>query len=478
MACTLLPGFFDRLRGQRAGGGRPLATYSKATLAKIHELRCAGANFTEIAQRLGLDRGTVARRYREAYPESGGPPPLGATVQHAGQSFEVEVDEPLTLDEICQKWDVDRKEWSPEFFKANTWQGFYRLQTEDGHRKVRLYQTKASFKRLVADDVRKGVEAFARRVVMPLKPPKGVRPRRGEYAVSWGLWDAHIGMYAWRSEVGADYDADIAARRICNSIDDMMLELSPYKIDRIFMPVGNDYMHFDSARMQTAFGEHSLDVDTRFARVYTIAIHCLAYMVDRALELTDRVEILYVPGNHDYTASLTLTACLQQRYRNDKRVKVDMGANPRKYRRYGGSLICWDHGHECKPNQYALIFGTEAKDDWAKTSYREVQIGHKHQKWEKVYEGVIPTNGLTIRRHPALCNVDAWHHGKGWIGEPMKAVEAFRYDQQGYRGSHCVWARDDERPPATQRPEGSSPLPSTTCAIDPADPGLPNHSGS
>lgn len=429
-------------------------------IQEIVALARRGVGVREIGRRLGVNASTASRYVRQYSPtgtakvEEGEAPPTefkhGAArddTAHDGSASVFRADRPATVKEIMEACQLDPLKWVAQYYKPNAWQGFYKLNEAGAHRKVNLYQSKAVFKRVMSGEMENAILAFVREHVRPAPLVIKDRPRRGagDYAVSWGIWDAHIGLYAWQSEVNEDFDLSIAVRRVKNSVDDMLVELMNYSVAKIWMPVGNDFMHFDSVRHTTAFGEHFLDTDTRFAKVYMAALQCLAYMVDRALEICDDVEIIYVPGNHDMTVSFTLCAALAERYRDDKRVKADLGANPRKYRMHGGTLMCYDHGRDCKPDQYALIFGTEAKEFWSRSTYREVQIGDKHQRWEKQYEGVIPTNGLLVRRNPSLCNVDAWHHRQGLIGEPVKSVEAWRYDEVGYRGSHVAWARDDNR---------------------------------
>jgi hypothetical protein len=336
---------------------------------------------------------------------------------------------PAKVEELRKLCGLDRRMWVP-----------VRVTARDGPNFI----TTAYFKRAVTNAVEVAIANFVRGEVKPTKVRRPAR-KAGNQMVVWGLWDTHLGMYAWNEETRNDFDVRIASDRVKNSIDDMALELAHYKIGRIVMPIGNDFMHFDSVRQQTAMGEHFLDSDGRFAKVYTAALECLAYLVETAARVAGRVDVLYVPGNHDTTSSYTLCVALAQRYRQWKGLSFDLGANPRKYITHGGVLIGFDHGHDCREAQYPLIFATEAREEWTRSTYREMQTGHKHQRWEKNYEGVVPTNGVLVRRNPSLSNVDAWHHKQGLIGEPMKSVEAWRYDEVAYRGSHVTWARDERR---------------------------------
>lgn len=406
----------------------------------------------EIADRVGCSERhvrTILAANRPGTP-TGGPPPPPAELDHVKDTTEVDgcvevtkLDRLLSPDELAALAGLDPALWVCAHYTPNTWQGFYRLPT-GGHQKVQLFQSKATFRRLIAPDLRDGILEWARQNVAPLSAPElpAMDHRTRDQLAVWGLWDAHLGMYAWGDEVGASFDLDIARRRVLNSIDDVSLELSLYPLAEVVMPVGNDYMHFDSCRMTTAHGEHRLDVDTRYGKVYGVALDCLARMVDRALQLAPKVTVIYVPGNHDYTSSFTLCAALQQRYLNDPRVSVDLGPSPRKYVRRRGVIVGFDHGADCRPDQLARIMAHECAEHWSASTYREIQVGHTHQKRATQYPATTPLNGILVRTQPALCNTDAWHHSKGFVGnEP--AVEATRYDAATFRGSHAAPARDD-----------------------------------
>ena len=435
--------------------------FSGSDIAKIVEMRKQGLGIREIGRKLGADHTTIMKYVRKYAPDSEpgeGPPgqKVGEVVDRTdidGTVNLLKLDRPATVEELMRLCKLDPHVWIPQYFTPNAWQGWGKIRGPEGERfeKINLYQSKLTLKRVITEELEAAILEFVRKNVKPLPKPskiagKDVDAHKTGYMVAWGLWDAHIGSYAWNSETNNDWDVDLACRRIYNSIDDMVEELDLYWVNRIVMPIGNDFMHFDSCRMTTAFGDHFLDTDTRYARVYLAALQCLCYQVERALEIADQIDILYIPGNHDLTSSFTLCAALAERYRNNPRVHVDLRASPRKYVTHGGVILGFDHGSEVKPNQLALIFAQEAQKDWSASTYREMQVGDKHQRWEKEYEGVVPTNGVLIRRNPSLCNVDAWHHRKGLVGEPMKSVEAWRYDAVGYRGSHVTWARDDANP--------------------------------
>ena len=354
-------------------------------------------------------------------------------------------------------------DWIATHHTSNTWPCPMKLRTqvkgiiEEKVHVQDLVQSSTKWRHIVDDEqMRKVIREWMKGNVKPIEVPKTarfVRDLRDQtpQVVSWGIWDAHIGMYAFGKEVGTDYDVRMAVNRCANSVDDMIEELSGYNVKKIFMPIGNDFMHFDNVRQRTTRGENDLDSDSRFARAYRGATKVLEYMVRRAMEICEDVQIFYVPGNHDFVTSYTLTAWLDAMFSGNPIVSVDLNENPQKIMRHGGVAIMYEHGQNIKPNQFPLIFHehvlkhAEDHDIKDRITYKEVQIGHKHQKRVRVYEAEVPTNGVRIVTNPALCNVDFYHHSHGLIGEPMKSVEAYRYDELGCRGSHITWARDKER---------------------------------
>ncbi|TPV94844.1 MAG: hypothetical protein B7733_12980 [Myxococcales bacterium FL481] len=346
---------------------------------------------------------------------------------------------------------IDPAQWVCTHLRANEWEGFYRLRAEDGHRKVKLWQTRAIFKRVLDGLMEQQLAEWLKQHTKPLAAGRIRRLGKAEgpnVNIVWGFWDAHIGMHAWNQEVREDFSLGIAVNRCKNSVDDMVRRLEGKRIEAIHSPVGNDFMHFDSVRNTTTFGTHHLDCDSRYAKVYVAGLEVLIYMVERALQIADRVVLYYVPGNHDYTTAFTMIAALNQRFIQEPRVEVRMGAEPNKVITFGTTFIGLDHGNNVRDRMYETLFSSnpDTKQAWAMATWKEVQIGHTHQRKEHMFKGVTPCNGFLVRTNPSLSNVDYWHHSQALTGEPVKSVEAWEYEDHGYVGSHVTWARDDERP--------------------------------
>lgn len=449
-------------------------------VSRIVHLRGEGNSFRHIARIMKRSKDGVAKAWRRHVNATGQAIP--ETTDMPGPPSAKEVDVLVDSRELDGTTTIVRKgknlvkpsdfkkmlgfgdEWIATHHSSNTWQSPMKLKGyDDEGRPIEtscpqdLYQSCTKWRQVLDDaNLREAIEEWVSRRCVPREVPEAARrllqPRDIEpQAVSWGIWDAHIGMYAFAKEVGTDYDVRMALDRCCNSVDDMVQELSGYPICQIYMPIGNDFMHFDNVLQRTSAAQNPLDSDSRFHRAYRGAGLMLEYMVRRATEICNDVRLFYVPGNHDYITSYGLICGLAGVFRDDPKVTVDLNENPQKIIRHGGCAIFYEHGQKIKPNQFPLIFHEHvlkhARDTNNATpiTYKEVQIGHMHQKRVREYQAEIPTNGIRIVTNPALCNVDFYHHSLGLIGEPMKSVEAYRYDTLGCRGSHITWARDDKR---------------------------------
>lgn len=445
---------------------------------RILELHAQGRTLREIRDEVGVGAET-ARRYIRGirqtknrplpeFTKQPGPPP---ELEHDTLIDNTDVDGTVSLVRRSKGDDVDaysadqlkelaglNREWLATHHAINSWPTAMKIKRPGGEEIVhqeRLWQSKTSFRRIIVDELREAIADWLTENMGAAKPPRRIaRPvpiDKRPYLVTCSPYDAHFGMYAYAKEVGADYDVNIAFDRTVNAIDDIVAELSLYNVKKLVAPIGNDFMHFDNVRQTTAQSEHALDCDSRWTRTYRAALKALTYMVDRFLSVTDDLELVWIPGNHDTMTSYTIVHFLRAWFRHDSRVTLDASDNPRKIRRWGGTALLLHHGHKVKPAQWPVIFHEEvlahAREHDLSThlTYKEVQLGHTHQRRTRNYEGELPTNGVHVVTMPALCNADFWHHSQGLIGEPMKAIEARRFDEVGFRGSHVSWARDDAR---------------------------------
>lgn len=232
--------------------------------------------------------------------------------------------------------------------------------------------------------------------------------------------DPHIGMYAWCKETGADYDCDIACRRLCSAID-TLVSRSPKSREAVVANLG-DFFHTDTEENRTRRSGHALDVDTRWARVLQVGIRAMQHCIDAVLRHHESVVVINQIGNHDDQSAVMLSLVLDAYYRNEPRVTVPISYNHFDYYRFGKVLFGFHHGHEVKPQDLGGIMATDRANDWGDTIYRYWFTGHIHHETRKEYRGYVHESKT------ALANNDAYAHNFGYRSQ--RAMEAIVYDRE------------------------------------------------
>ena len=434
--------------------------------AAVDAVNKANGNVSEAARSLGIPRPTLQHRVERAAamgsrivenPDSGtksvtdpGAPDPGFTASidkkaGTGSLTLAQHDKrPTEAELLARCCDIDPDCWRIVRLTSKERQVARKKRKADGFEVVTLYGLTASIERVVAEPVEDAVKALAERIKPLPKPPKRAkrRPRPDGQLAVLGIYDAHIGSLCWHEETGQDYTTEVGVRRAKNAIDDLVDELRGHPIDRLVMPIGNDLMHFDNARFETSSGNHSVDWDRKYPAVLVACHDVLAHLVDRGLEICDDIDVPLVAGNHDGRASLHLAHWLAQRYRHDKRVKVDTSSRRRKYRVYGGTLLGFMHGDRFNVREAHRIMAEEAAEHWPGAKCREWHTGDKHHR-KQIDQTTLDTKGtVTFRINPSLASTDLWHYEQGFTGT-VRCADVWRYTKRGLAGMATAYARDN-----------------------------------
>jgi AcrR family transcriptional regulator len=237
----------------------------------------------------------------------------------------------------------------------------------------------------------------------------------GEHLLEVDPFDVHFGKYCWADETVTDFDLNIAAKLFKDAIIDLVQKSISVGVDRVLFVVGNDALHMDNSKGQT-FGGTQMDVDTRFAKVFMRA-HELHSWAIRYLKNIAPVDVIVVPGNHDTTASWHLGHVLSTEFANDPAVTVNNTTHPRKYYKYGRTLLGFTHGDRGKLGTLPLLMAREEPTKWASTEWREWHIGHLHKYSAETYSGVV------VRRLNSITAHDYWHTVEGYTSQ--RGMQAF-----------------------------------------------------
>ncbi|MEE8112794.1 MAG: hypothetical protein V3T23_00425, partial [Nitrososphaerales archaeon] len=174
-------------------------------------LRKQGLSMRAIGRETGFCKDTVIDRLRKFSGEGNGgivtkpgaKPPKNCTHNKLVDTTDIDgglelvrLERPASPEELARLAGLDPKKWIPTHSRLNTWQGYGKLKSTVGTvttetiDKIQLFQSKASFKRIITENVEEAIIEFTRTAVKPLpKPSKAALKRRKETADDqWLTW--------------------------------------------------------------------------------------------------------------------------------------------------------------------------------------------------------------------------------------------------------------------------------------------------
>lgn len=341
-----------------------------------------------------------------------------------------------SLEALLDKAGVDLDVWNVDRHMVNKWD----VTTKLG-KVYQNWQIKAWLKKNQEIQDAKDAKEIIKDLIENHKPirykPVKHSKTREQNLLEINIFDLHLGKLCWSEEVNNNYDTKIASRRFRYALENLLRRAEGYQFERILFPVGNDFFNSDTMNNTTTAGTYQHD-DQRWQKTFRTGFKLLVEAIDM-LSQHAPVDVVVIPGNHDYQRSFFVGEALSAWYRNSTDVKVDNSVNPRKYYEYGNVLLGFTHGDKEKIEALRSLMAHEAKGAWARTIYKEFHLGHQHRKLATKY--VVKSDitkeelGIVVRQMSSLAGTDTWHHTMGYLG-PTRAAEGFLWNkQQGLLGN-------------------------------------------
>lgn len=239
--------------------------------------------------------------------------------------------------------------------------------------------------------------------------------------VEISISDFHL---AKRHINGEDNDIETRAKRYINVAELLIKKIKlNYNIDKIVLPISNDFFHTDNYHNQTTNGTPQ-DVIIDYAKEYEIGFDILVSTINILRKYSNEVIVVLVQGNHDRTKSFYLAHVLEVFFKNSLDVTFLREHSVVKGLSLGDTFIGWHHGN-CKIEDLPLLFATHPNysDAFGKAKYREVHTGDKHHYMAKEVKGV------RIQQMPSLSGTDRWHADNNYV-HSIRAALALVYDKQ------------------------------------------------
>ena len=346
-----------------------------------------------------------------------------------------------TLPELLKITEVDQSLWDVAQYWVNKWD--VTAVIDKMPRTFQNFQVKARLEKKLTVARERAIGELFKEMIKDYKPPvlkviPNVRTHGKEnnlFEVT--IFDLHLGKLAWGGETGENYDTKIARQRFLTTIATLLKNASGFQYNRILFPIGNDFFNSDTIFNTTTKGTPQ-DEDLRWQKTFNVGVRLLIDAINLLKQIGVPIDVVNIPGNHDFERSYYMGEYLVAWFNNDPQVKINNGASPRKYYRFGKVLLGLTHGSEEKEGSLPLIMASdiESKPMWSETIYHEFHVGHIHRKRDVKYNAILDKQkmtdedlGVTVRYLSSLTGTEEWHHKKGFIGA-LKAGEGFIWNDE------------------------------------------------
>jgi hypothetical protein len=398
-----------------------------------------------IAEKLGRSTDAVRQRRFKLREATGANPKSGESYEQGDDFINIICASKriMSQDEIIEQFKVDMTTWEVDRF---------RVKTSEGYRKDRSVIWKVQDGNVIKGDVndtgkmlvvplyhielrlikRKGIEDTKIAISQLIEDarkyhcvyPKIKYAKGGGYLYEIDLPDIHFGRLSWDDETGENYDIAIAEQMISSVIEKLIIRSNGFDIERILLPIGNDFYNVDNDSGTTTKGTPQQE-DGRWQRSFRRGRELCVKIIDACSSIAP-VDVLVIPGNHDSQRSFYLGDALSCWYHGSNNVSINNDPITRKYYRFGQGLIGFTHGSNIELSKLPLIMAMEQPEMWSQTKHREWHTGHKHFKKDTVYaanEGF----GVMVRILRSLAVSDAWTFNGGLVGT-KRSAESFLWE--------------------------------------------------
>ena len=350
------------------------------------------------------------------------------------------VDHIKTLDELLTATKVDTSLWKVKEYSVNKWD--VTSFKNNFPKTIQNFQVKARLEKNIQTMHERAVGEIFIDMIKNYKAPifnvLPITPKTTEnnlFEVT--LFDLHLGKLAWDQEVGENYNIKIATQRFLNTIETLINRASGFNYSKILFPIGSDFFNSDTIYNTTTKGTLQDEDDSRWKKTFKTGCKLLVDSINILKQTGVPVDVVVIPGNHDFERSYYLGEYLSAWFNDDVMVNINNGAMIRKYYRFGNVLLGFTHGSEEKESSLPLLMATdiESKPMWSETTYHEFHVGHIHRKRDVKYVTLDKSRitnedlGVTVRYLSSLTGTDSWHFSKGFIGA-IKAGEAFIWNDE------------------------------------------------
>lgn len=356
--------------------------------------------------------------------------------------------------QLLKECSVDLNEWEIKSQKVNKWdvtsfRNGEPITAENFQVTATLAPIKSAFdSKFVLESIKELIATYKfPQISIPLVNSNTFVQYKENNLLEIPIFDLHLGKLAWAGETGENYDTKIAASRLIDAIKTILQRANGYEYNKILFPIGSDFFNSDNLNNTTTKGT-SQDEDLRWQKTFMVGVKLIVDAINILKQTGKHIDVMVIPGNHDYERSFYFGVTLESWFRQDNGVTfanpISPYASPRKYYEFGNVMIGFSHGDSEKESSLPLLMATEVKEIWGRTKFHEFHMGHIHRRRNVQFkkketdierqQTLTEDLGVILRYMPSLTGTEEWHHRKGYIGQ-IKGAEGYIYnDKVGFIG--------------------------------------------
>lgn len=246
---------------------------------------------------------------------------------------------------------------------------------------------------------------------------------------TWMLSDHHLGMRAWGKETNDDdYDTKAGLNLLKRAAEYCLP--APGEVQKILIASLGDFWHADSRTPVTERSGNILDVDSRWMHTLQLGVLAFRSIIEEAARRAPEVEVVFVPGNHDYHTSCAASMILAAAYEKSPQIHIVVPTSNIIPVVHGKTFLVFTHGDRIQARRLQSVVSADFPELWGQTKYRYGHCGHIHQTRQGgTYLATRDeSEGLLVENHPILPPRDAYAAGEGYRAQ--RATEVVDYHSE------------------------------------------------
>lgn len=323
-------------------------------------------------------------------------------------------EEVKSLDELIEKCHIDTEKWEITKYVQNFWGN-----GNNPHWQVKAWLGKKSTEQVFQDAFVDFLASY-QPVSQEVMGPKFVDGKTNAMLVI-NKQDSHLNKY--------DIDGN---NNILDRLSKIMYKVEVIanqaqlsnNLEQITYIIGSDEFNSEYSGATTK-GTPQTNTHTYHNSFEFICDHEVL-MITMLLQYAERVNVVYVAGNHDEFVGWHMVNWLQTYFRNTERLTFDCSPKYRKYISYGESALMFNHGDAIKPAKLAALFPIEFREAWSFHNNFYIFTGDKHHEVSQDF------NGIKFYQIPAFSNAKSLWDDK--MGHTMSKAEVTGFLVDQYSG--------------------------------------------